>query len=72
MKTYYSIHAALFRGITHDNDLPWTLVRNNVESSPELVARFHSHVYAEQFVAVLNEDVAAGTSFCKEEIYGKT
>jgi hypothetical protein len=67
VKNYYSVHAAQFRGITHDNDLPWTLIRNNVESGPELVARFHSNVYANQFADTLNEEVAATGLLCKEE-----
>jgi hypothetical protein len=46
------------RGVKHEHDLPYALIRKNEDDSLELVATFHSIGYADQLRALLNEEVA--------------
>jgi hypothetical protein len=50
------------RGMKHEDDLPIALTRRNVDGSREVVARFHSSVYAEQLVKILNAEVSLSTA----------
>jgi hypothetical protein len=48
-------------GYQHDLDLPYAVILcNGLRNTTELVARFHSRSYANEFIRVMNESVGKG------------